>query len=55
MGSRLQAFASTAARSVTVIFPEGTFRTTDGHERAVARLSETRPDLAEKAGRKDRE
>ncbi len=35
--------------SVTTIFPEGTFHTPAGHDRAVERLARNRPDLAEKA------
>lgn len=33
----------------TVIFPEGTFRTPERHERAISRLRTTRPDLADRA------
>jgi len=34
-----------------VIFPEGTFRTKERHDRAIERLTRTRPDLAERADR----
>lgn len=34
-----------------IIFPEGTFRTPERHERAIARLATTRPDLAARSER----
>ncbi len=34
-----------------VIFPEGTFRTIERHDRAIARLRRTRPELADRADR----